>query len=128
MDTHTLASIVVGVFTLMCGVIGFLVIQAVFRRLNNGETDLRAAAERLRVDELATEKLNGRVQLVEQARAVLERDVQRMQEDHVPRAEWERAMQTLTNSIERLASKIDRLPLPPSSGQYQQVTPPDQKR
>lgn len=136
MDSHTIAVIGVAVFSLVLGIIGWLVrqlmasqLREIERRQSNteahakkGDEEKAALNDRLRLDEIATERLNGRLALTEQARATLERDVARMQEDHVPRAEWERAMSTLTNSIEKLAQKIDRLPS--SSGRYQQYPSP----
>jgi hypothetical protein len=63
-------------------------------------------AERLRVDEIATTRLVGELNLCTNKLTHLEADVHRLEEAHVPRAEWEKAIGNLQAQLADIQRRL----------------------
>jgi len=77
-----------------------------------------ATAERLRIDELATTKLQGEVNLVAHTIKGFDRDLDEIKKHQVPRAEWETRMSGLESVLQRVLTKIDEAAQRGRSGGY----------
>jgi hypothetical protein len=83
-----------------------------------------AHAERLRVDELATERLGGRMALAEQKAAQHSDQLART----VSQVEFERALDGIQKGIDGIASRLDRFDRTGRSGGYPATDPTKSNR
>ena len=84
---------------------------ALAKRQEQSEADIRAQSERLRLDELATEQLKGRVALVEQAQTHATGSMSEVRDQMVHRREFETFANNLDGQLRDLAKLVrDNLP------------------
>ena len=83
-----------------------------------------AHSERLRLDELATERLGGRMALAEQKAGQHSEQLGRT----VSQQEFERAMEGVTKALDKIAERLERFDRSGRSGGYSQVNPGESKR
>lgn len=69
----------------------------------------KALAERLRVDELETEKLRGRIAVLEAAQGAISSSLAEMKQQQVPRAEWERQIRTIEGQLATITGQLAQL-------------------
>ncbi len=104
-------------------------------KLVKSDALLERLAERLRLDEQETTRLQGAIPLLEAKIANISHDVGSLQQTQVTRTEWERGMNHLSNQMEEIKRKLERGQTPASGGRYGggsgdsgPFAPPAQKR
>jgi hypothetical protein len=134
---HNIGTIIGFIATMIVAVIAYAYKndkRDIERRLQENETERHALAaryeqsekerrkkeddiaERLRVDELETERLKGQNALLQQAHA----GVMKSLENQVPRAEWERQNKYVDSQLSEILRRLDRAQ--PYPGRYPSQT------
>lgn len=109
-------SIVSGLAALALGLLQLLAKQKIGeleRRLVERETEAKECraknevlSERLRMDELETEKLRGKLALVEQGHNGLNDDLSEIRRQQVPRQEWETRMSAIERTLQTILERM----------------------